>query len=260
MFDLIKQIHSVVVNSAKKRVSVYGFIFWLNFSVSALVYVAFALIMTARQYVGDPIDCVATDDLLMGDMLDTYCWIHTTYIDVRELIAEHHEQPPSPGVVASHAKNSQLEPLAYYQWVCFALFFQASACYLPRIVWRTIGAARLQDFIEETMKKEDLIQSNGSSSTAPAAAAASDVERKKNRVQFDRHLVWLRRLTTLEHLGLRYLFCESLTLVVSIAQYFYLLWFLGEHFRNYGLDVINYEPENDPRKIRKFCAFFFHMI
>lgn len=39
--------------------------------------IAFSLIVTTRQYVGNPIDCVHTKDI-PEDVLNTYCWIHST--------------------------------------------------------------------------------------------------------------------------------------------------------------------------------------
>ena len=39
---------------------------------------AFSLIVSAKQYVGNPIDCIHSKDI-PEDVLNTFCWIHSTY-------------------------------------------------------------------------------------------------------------------------------------------------------------------------------------
>ena len=53
-------------------------IFRLHYKGSVLILVGFSLMVTARQYFGDPIDCISKDDI-PSKLLDTYCWIHTTF-------------------------------------------------------------------------------------------------------------------------------------------------------------------------------------
>ena len=53
-------------------------IFRLHYGATVTFLLAFSLIVTTRQYVGNPIDCVHTKDI-PEDVLNTYCWIHSTY-------------------------------------------------------------------------------------------------------------------------------------------------------------------------------------
>ena len=53
-------------------------VFRLHYKFSVVVLIAFSLMVTARQYFGDPIDCISKDDI-PNKLLDTYCWIHTTF-------------------------------------------------------------------------------------------------------------------------------------------------------------------------------------
>ena len=59
------------------HVTIDSTIFRLHYSVSVAFMLAFSLIVTTRQYVGNPIDCVHTKDI-PEDVLNTYCWIHST--------------------------------------------------------------------------------------------------------------------------------------------------------------------------------------
>lgn len=53
-------------------------VFRLHYKATVVVLVAFSLLVTSRQYIGDPIDCIV-DASIGGDIMDTYCWIHSTY-------------------------------------------------------------------------------------------------------------------------------------------------------------------------------------
>ena len=45
---------------------------------SSVILLTFSVIVTTRQYVGNPIDCIHTKDV-PDDVFDLYCWIHSTY-------------------------------------------------------------------------------------------------------------------------------------------------------------------------------------
>ena len=45
---------------------------------SSVILLTFSVIVTTRQYVGNPIDCIHTKDVA-DDVFDLYCWIHSTY-------------------------------------------------------------------------------------------------------------------------------------------------------------------------------------
>lgn len=99
-------------------------IFRLHYSITVLILIAFSLIVTTRQYVGNPIDCVHTKDI-PEDVLNTYCWIHSTYTVTTAMNKKVGVDVPYPGVET--AKNDSDKKLyRYYQWVCFCLFFQVS--------------------------------------------------------------------------------------------------------------------------------------
>ncbi|KAK6636955.1 hypothetical protein RUM43_010619 [Polyplax serrata] len=55
-----------------------GPIFRLHYRLTASCLIVFTVILAARQYVGNPIDCIHTKDI-DEDVLNTFCWIHATY-------------------------------------------------------------------------------------------------------------------------------------------------------------------------------------
>ena len=53
------------------------FVLRLHSKVTATVILTFCLIVTASQFIGDPIDCVV--EQIDSGVMDTYCWIHSTF-------------------------------------------------------------------------------------------------------------------------------------------------------------------------------------
>ncbi|KAI1289636.1 Innexin inx2 [Halotydeus destructor] len=99
--------------------------------------------VTARQYFGDPIDCITRDDIPRS-LLDTYCWIHTTFSVESAWTKEVGEEVPYPGVDKYSKKDGGGRKIyhAYYQWVCFVLFFQSVLFYIPHYLWKAIEGGR----------------------------------------------------------------------------------------------------------------------
>ena len=83
---------------------------------------AFSLIVTTRQYVGNPIDCVHTKDI-PEDVLNTYCWIHSTYTIPSAFWKRIGIDVAHPGIDKT-VDPDERRYVKYYQWVCFCLFFQ----------------------------------------------------------------------------------------------------------------------------------------
>merc|ERR1711936_1184682 len=52
-------------------------IFRLHYKATFVILVTASLLVTAKQYIGDPIDCIVEE--IPRDVMDTYCWIHSTF-------------------------------------------------------------------------------------------------------------------------------------------------------------------------------------
>ena len=73
-------------------------------------------------YVGNPIDCVHTKDI-PEDVLNTYCWIHSTYTIPSAFWKRIGIDVAHPGIDKT-VDPDERRYVKYYQWVCFCLFFQ----------------------------------------------------------------------------------------------------------------------------------------
>ncbi|KAM8719340.1 hypothetical protein ACLKA7_011969 [Drosophila subpalustris] len=67
-----------VSRSSVSHVKIDSPVFRLHTNATVILLITFSIAVTTRQYVGNPIDCVHTRDI-PEDVLNTYCWIHSTY-------------------------------------------------------------------------------------------------------------------------------------------------------------------------------------
>ncbi len=107
-----------------------------------------SLLVTSRQYFGDPIDCIVDD--IPPNVMDTYCWIHSTFSIPSRWVGEKGVDVPHPGI----SPEADLEPGVerkyhkYYQWVCFVIFLEAAFFYIPRFLWKSAEGGRVRMLVE----------------------------------------------------------------------------------------------------------------
>ena len=119
MLDVFRGLKHLVKVS---HVHIDSTIFRLHYTFTVTCLLAFSLMVTTRQYVGNPIDCVHTNDI-PEDVLNTYCWIHSTYTIPSAFWKRIGIDVAHPGVDKSIDPDERRYH-KYYQWVCFCLFFQ----------------------------------------------------------------------------------------------------------------------------------------
>jgi len=124
MLDIFRGLKSLIKIS---HIHIDSAVFRLHYSLTVILLISFSLIVTTRQYVGNPIDCIHSKDL-PEDVLNTYCWIHSTYTITAAYRKREGSQVPFPGVDNSRAyPENERKEYRYYQWVCFMLFLQVTA-------------------------------------------------------------------------------------------------------------------------------------
>lgn len=124
MLDIFRGLKNLIKVS---HVEADSTVFRLHYSLTVVFLMSFSLIITTRQYVGNPIDCVHSKDI-PEDVLNTYCWIHSTYLIKSFLHKKQGVSVPYPGIGNSDGELHEKKHYKYYQWVCFCLFFQV--CYI----------------------------------------------------------------------------------------------------------------------------------
>lgn len=211
MFDMFEKVKgSLKVDTVKIDNSVFR----LHYKVTAILLVVFSVLLSAKQYLGDPIDCVMHG---VGDkeakLYDTYCWIHSTFSVVNAF--DTNKKLPYPGVDVLH-EDDEIVYHRYYQWVCFFLFLQAIMFYIPRYLWKIWECGRCKRLVEGLggviVEEEGVL---------------------KNRVEaLAFHIA--RSMGHQSTYAIRFFTCEFLNIINVVGQIFFTDVFLGYQFSSYG--------------------------
>jgi hypothetical protein len=73
---LLDPLKSILVYN-RRRIYIDNVYFRLHSVWSVIILLAFALLVTSKIYVGDPINCMAGQEV--KDIVKQYCFIHSTY-------------------------------------------------------------------------------------------------------------------------------------------------------------------------------------
>ncbi|XP_053600768.1 innexin shaking-B-like [Plodia interpunctella] len=112
--EILTSIYALLSGGQGVNPKIDSVAFRLHCGATTAALLAASAALTTRHLVGNPIDCIHTRDI-PEDVLNTYCWIHSTFTVAGEAGAY-------PGVRG--AGTSPRRYGKYYQWVAFTLFFQ----------------------------------------------------------------------------------------------------------------------------------------
>lgn len=199
-------------------------IFRLHYKATVIILIAFSLLVTSRQYIGDPIDCIV--DEIPLNVMDTYCWIYSTFTVPKMLDGKVGTDVAHPGVSPHVPGKDEIKYHKYYQWVCFVLFFQAILFYVPRYLWKTWEGGRIKMLVMEL--------------TFPIVKEETKKERKQLLVDY-----FLTNRTKQNFYAIRFFICEALNFVNVVGQIYFMDLFLDGEFTTYGRDVVKF-TEMDP--------------
>ncbi|KAJ1527919.1 hypothetical protein ONE63_007854 [Megalurothrips usitatus] len=237
MLDIFRGLKNLIKVS---HIHIDSPVFRLHYSITVMILVAFSLIVTTRQYVGNPIDCVHTKDI-PEDVLNTYCWIHSTYTISTSFKKKLGEEVPYPGVDMSARgagrEGKDRKYYGYYQWVCFCLFFQAILFYTPRWLWKNWEGGK----IHALMMDLDV-------------GICSEVEKKqKKKLLLD--YLW-ENLRYHNWWAYRYYLCELLAFGNVVGQMFLMDRFFDGAFLRFGIEVIEFMESDEETRIDPLVFVF----
>jgi innexin len=109
----------------------------LSHRYTVAICVLFAIIVSTKQYAGDPIDCWVPAQFKASyeKYADSYCWIAGSWYT------------PMDKELPLNERERRNQRIRYYQWVPFLLLFQAILCYIPRIIWRSFNVRSGLDLV-----------------------------------------------------------------------------------------------------------------
>lgn len=210
----------------------------LNRLYCVIVLIVLAVIVSSKQYAGEPIQCWCPGMFEKSHVLYTnsYCWISNTYyVDF---------DSPLP-IEREGRREKEIE---YYQWVPLIFVLQALLFYLPRMVWKRFGGysyinvkkmlSQANEAIYMTASKREESLNNIASYLDKyikirncVSSPYKRMERIKGKmancgVHYGNYLVFLFMVTSL------------LYLVNSIGQIFLVDTFMGNDFKTLGFHFL----------------------
>ncbi|KAF0289299.1 Innexin inx2 [Amphibalanus amphitrite] len=230
MLDILKSVKGVLKPEA---VCIDNNVFRLHYKGTTALLLVCCLLVTSKQYLGDPIDCIfdGVKDKEKGKAMDTYCWIHSTFtVQVPpNRTGKIGEQFPYPGVVTPQ-EGDKFKHHLYYQWVAFTLFFQAMLFYVPHYLWQVWEGQKCQMLVMDMQ--------------SPVTKEEARRDRQKLITNY-----FSLNLHHHNFYAVRFFCCEVLNFLNVIAQIFFTDLFLGYEFTTYGWRVVqfaNMDQEDRP--------------
>ncbi|XP_023724848.1 innexin shaking-B [Cryptotermes secundus] len=234
MWDLVK---GVATAFKARRVNTDSTIFKLHYQATFCTILVFTVILAANQYVGKPIRCLHQLSGQPDEVLDTFCWIHSTYTVTSAFLKKVGVEVPFPGVSGTRGSADDIKVYRFYQWVSFCLVFQAILFYAPRWLWKSWEGGKLQAL------KMDL-----------DVGIMTEVDRKQKEEMM---LTYLQNNRQYHNFwAFKYFFCEFLALVNVIGQIFLMDHFLDGEFFTYGIDVINFMQSDQEDRVDPMIYIF----
>ena len=217
------------------------FIDRLNNRYSMFIFIVLGIIISTRQYVGDPITCWAPAQFTHEwvEYTNKYCWISNTYY------------VPMNENIPNKDENKQ-HYIAYYQWVPIMIFLQAVLFFTPSMIWKKLnsqsgihvnkivsvvggaehGSPEVRDkTIRYIVKNLDrALRSQREYRTGCFARCRQQLAKDCFMICGKRYGNYLITL---------YLFVKLLYITNGVGQLFLLNEFLGNGYHLYGFEVVN---------------------
>ncbi|KAL3274541.1 hypothetical protein HHI36_015923 [Cryptolaemus montrouzieri] len=253
MIDFVNSVKSLI---KIEQIHTDNNLFKLHYKFTVIMLIIFSILLTSKQYFGEPISCVTgSKEPQMKEIIELFCWIHGTYI-VRDSLNDSN----LPGITNENERivwenrlvkyfkrtfyaTSSTTPIIwqkYYQWVCIMFSFQALLFYIPRYVWKTWEGGRIRLLISDLR--------------GPLVTPSWNPESKAKLV---RYLMSGKNSHTLY--ACRFAICEIMNLLNVVFQIYLMDWFLMGKFTFYGIAVNTFDefsPMDEVFPKLTKCMFF----
>lgn len=198
-------------------------------TTSTLLFVS-CLLVTANDLIGSTISCI--NDNVPGNVLNTYCWIMSTFSIPSQNKGIQGQDFPHQGVGPETDDDGDRVVHAYYQWVPFMLFLQGVMFYVPHYLWKT--------FEDKKMHKI----------TSGLRGKTFNTDGRRDACENLINYLWETKGRHNAY-AFKYFFCDILNFVNVIGQMYFVNTFLGGVFMTYGTEVLNFmsmedEDRSDP--------------
>ncbi|KAL9919081.1 innexin inx5-like [Glossina fuscipes fuscipes] len=193
-----------------KKANIYDVIFFIHSKWTAVILWMFTLLLSAKQYFGDPIECMT--DSKFKNYIHSYCWTMGTFLIPSSTDDLRNEISVGVGPRRFHKENVNLR---YYQWVVVVLLLEGLLFYMPAFLWELWEDKRLEQLC-----------------SAVVAPLITIDEHKKHTNLIKAYLSKDNRNTHQQY-AMKYFICEFLNLMISIGNIIFLHFFLDGFWSKY---------------------------
>ena len=200
-----------------RRIHIDGYVFRLHCILTVIILMAFIVINSTKQIVGDPIVCTRDKDIEEKDVINNWCYIKGIHSNIK---STHGHITGIYTGLGQPQDQYHYKPNVFYQWVWFMLLIQGICFYFPRWLWKGFEGGKITLFTSNL----DYF-------------SLKDEKNKKIDIIVD----YLYRTNGYnDWYAIKYFFCELLALVNVIFQMAINDIFLSGQYSTYGINWINY--------------------
>ncbi|CAD5216963.1 unnamed protein product [Bursaphelenchus okinawaensis] len=205
----------------------------LNYHYTSAIIFAFAVIVSAKQYVGYPIQCWVPAQFTDAweQYTENYCWVESTYY-----------LPLTSAFPLEYGNQRfRARQVSYYQWVPFVLALEALMFYVPCVLWRGMlhwhSGINVQSLAQMACDAR-MMDRDARTATVQTIAShmqdALEIQKDASDVSsfFCGGKRWASYVTCL------YVFIKIMYLANVVLQIFMLNWFLGTDNVLYGFYIL----------------------
>lgn len=193
-------------------------VFRLHYRVSVIIFLAAIALVTSGQFIGSPINCMS--DSMSNGIMDSYCWLHSTYSVNSRYKGELGKDHPMPGIGPDDDSGHVYH--RFYQWVGFVLILQAGMFYMPRLLWKTAEGGTMKLLTNGLVDLESFMNKGARQDGVELISKYFNLRHTKRGTYF-----------------IKFVTCEILNFVNVVGQIFFTDMFLGYQFQQYGRDVLS---------------------
>ncbi|GFQ80256.1 innexin shaking-B [Trichonephila clavata] len=221
---MVKIVQSVgtTVTAQETRIDYATFRLHYTFTVGMLL--TFFILITVSQLLGDPIICEPREETVLP-AINSYCWSHSTFIIPKAFFKNVPDEVPHLGI-DSTKDPKEFYYLTYYQWVYFMLLFQAISFYIPRWLWKIWEGGKMKTLTKDLHN-----------------VLMADEELNDKFTALSTYLV--KSWTAHNTYAAKYYFCEFLTLVNVVGQFYLLDVFFNGKFIELGGKVVGFYTSHE---------------
>jgi len=122
----------------------------LHYRATVVILLACTAMVTCLDWIGNEknISCVMEgkedDWVIASKVINTYCFVLTTFTLPRHYKAAAGQGVAQPGVGHFNPYEDEVVHKAYYQWVPFVLFLQGMLFYMPHLLFKSWEGGKIR--------------------------------------------------------------------------------------------------------------------